>query len=271
VAPPGRVRPPLSVPGERAFVGVSVLLFAAALAGAIVGAAAMSVMGGMRMPGGWTLSMTWMPLPGQTWPAAWASFLGMWTVMMVAMMLPSLVPMLRRYRRAVAGLSAQRLGRLSALAGAGYFAVWIALGVAVFPLGGGLAAIAMQRPAVAEAVPLLAGVLVALAGGLQFTGFKAHHLACCRETPGRDHPLPPDAGAAWRHGIALGLHCAQCCAGLTAILLVMGVMDLRAMAAVAAAIMVERVAPDGTRAGRAIGSIAVVAGVLLVTRAAGLG
>jgi predicted metal-binding membrane protein len=127
---------------------------------------------------------------------------------------------------------------------------------------------AMRRPEVAEAVPLLAGAVVALAGALQFTGFKARHLACCREAPGRDHPLPPGARAAWRHGVGLGLHCCLCCAGLMAILLVMGVMDLRAMAAVAAAIMVERVAPDGARAGRAIGSIAVGAGVLLlVTRA----
>jgi len=39
---------------------------------------------------------------GQTWPGAAASFLGMWVVMMVAMMLPSLVPMLSRYREAVA-------------------------------------------------------------------------------------------------------------------------------------------------------------------------
>ena len=43
------------------------------------------------MPGGWTMSMTWMRMPGQTWPGVAASFLGMWVVMMVAMMLPSLV------------------------------------------------------------------------------------------------------------------------------------------------------------------------------------
>jgi predicted metal-binding membrane protein len=269
VAPPRRVRPALSVPGERAFVGASALLFAAAVAGTIAGTASMSAMDGMTMPGGWTMSMAWMGMPGQTWPAAWASFLGMWTVMMVAMMLPSLVPMLRRYRRAVGGPSVECLGGLTALAGAGYFAVWIAVGVAAFPLGAGLAAMAMRRPEVAEAVPLLAGAVVALAGALQFTGFKARHLACCREAPGRDQPLPPGARAAWRHGVGLGLHCCLCCAGLMAILLVMGVMDLRAMAAVAAAIMVERVAPDGARAGRAIGSIAVGAGVLLlVTRAA---
>ena len=54
----------------------------------------MSAMGGMPMPGGWTMSMPWMRMPGQSWPAAAASFLGMWIVMMAAMMLPSLVPML---------------------------------------------------------------------------------------------------------------------------------------------------------------------------------
>ena len=46
------------------------------------------------MPGGWSMSMAWMRMPGQTWPGAAASFLAMWAVMMVAMMLPSLVPML---------------------------------------------------------------------------------------------------------------------------------------------------------------------------------
>ena len=44
----------------------------------------------MPVPGGRTMSMAWMPMHGQTWPVAAASFLGMWVVMMVAMMLPSL-------------------------------------------------------------------------------------------------------------------------------------------------------------------------------------
>ncbi|WEX75180.1 DUF2182 domain-containing protein [Sinorhizobium numidicum] len=67
---------------------------------------------------GWTMSMTWMRMPGQTWSAAAASFLGMWLVkMMMAMMLPSLVPMLRRYRQAVANAGEIRLGRLTTLEG----------------------------------------------------------------------------------------------------------------------------------------------------------
>ena len=79
---------------ERAFFGVSALLFAANAAVTIVWCTSMSEMGEMPMPGGWTMSMAWMRMSGQTWPVAAASFFGMCSVMMVAMMLPSLVPML---------------------------------------------------------------------------------------------------------------------------------------------------------------------------------
>src|SRR5439155_21662824 len=95
---------------RQAFFAVSALLFAASAAITIVWCASMSAMGGMLMPGGWTMSMAWMRMPGQTWPGAAASFLGMWVVMMVAMMLPSLVPMLRRYRESVVRTGETRLG-----------------------------------------------------------------------------------------------------------------------------------------------------------------
>jgi predicted metal-binding membrane protein len=48
-------------------------------------------------------------------------------------------------------------------------------------------------------------------------------------------------------------------------------MDLRAMAIVTAAITVERLAPAGERIARAIGAVVVVAGLVLIVRAAGLG
>jgi predicted metal-binding membrane protein len=144
--------------------------------------------------------------------------------------------------------------------------------MAAFPLGVALAAIAMQESALARAVPIGVGVVIVMAGYLQFTTWKARHLACCRELlPGRGRTLPADAGTAWRHGLRLGLHCSQCCAGLMAILLVIGVMDLRVMAVVATAITVERLAPAGQRAARATGAVAVGAGLFLIARAAGLG
>jgi len=231
----------------------------------------MAAMGGMPMPGDWTMSMAWMLMPGQTWFGAAASFLGMWVVMMVAMMLPSLVPMLSRYRRVLGRTGETRLGRLTALVGVGYFFVWTVFGMAAFPLGVALAAVAMDDPALARAVPIAAGVVVLFAGFLQFTAWKERHLACCREMPGRGRMLPADAGTAWRHGVRLGFHCARCCVGLMAILLVIGVMDLRTMVFVAAAITIERLAPGGERVARATGGVLVVAGLILIAQAAGLG
>jgi predicted metal-binding membrane protein len=102
---------------QQAFLGVSALLFAGSAAVTIGWCASMSAMGAMPMPGGWTMSMAWMRMPGQTWPSAAASFLGVWVVMMVAMMLPSLVPMLWRYRQAVGRTGETRLGWLTALVG----------------------------------------------------------------------------------------------------------------------------------------------------------
>jgi predicted metal-binding membrane protein len=147
------------------------------------------------MPGGWSMSMAWMRMPGQTWLRAAALFLGMWVVMMVAMMLPSLVPMLWHYRQSIGRAGVRHLGRLTALVGAGYFLVWTLLGMAAFALGVALAAVEMQLAALARAVPFAAGVVIVIAGALQFTAWKAHHLSCCREPPGRGCTLPASACA----------------------------------------------------------------------------
>ncbi len=73
---------------EPAFFGAALLLFIASTAITVVWCRSMSAMGGMPMAGGWTLSMTWMRMPGQTWAGVTTKFLGMWVVMMMAMMLP---------------------------------------------------------------------------------------------------------------------------------------------------------------------------------------
>ena len=255
---------------ERAFFAISALLFFVSAAITISWCGSMSAMGDMPMPGGWTMSMAWMLMPGQTWLGAAASFLGMWVVMMVAMMLPSLTPMLWRYRQTVERTSQARLSLLTTLVGIGYFSVWTLIGTAVFPIGVALATIEMALPILARAIPIAAGVVVMIAGFLQFTTWKGHHLACCRTGSIDGRTLPANANTAWRHGLHLGLHCSYCCAGLTVILLVMGVMDLRAMAAVTAAITAERLAPAGEQVGRAIGAAAVAMGLFLMAHAVGL-
>src|SRR6186713_1807795 len=122
-----------------AFAAVLSLLVAVSATMTIVWSTSMSAMGGMPMPGGWTMSMMWMRMPEQTWAGVAVSFLGMWVVMMVAMMLPSLAPPLSRYRQALASSPDSRPGRCTLLAGAGYFGVWAAFGIAIFPIGTALA------------------------------------------------------------------------------------------------------------------------------------
>jgi predicted metal-binding membrane protein len=194
----------------------------------------------------------------------------MWVVMMVPMMLPSLVPMLWRYREAVGSMRTARLNVLTALVGVGYFSVWTVVGIAVFPFSSALAAIEMQQPALARTVPIAAGLVILIAGVLQFTAWKARHLACCREGAVNNHTLSAGAGTAWQHGARLALLCAPCCANLMLILLVVGMMDLRAMAVVTAAITAERLAPAGERVARAIGLVVIGTAVLLIAQAAGV-
>lgn len=252
---------------SRAFAGASVLLFAASAVLTVAACRAMDAMPGMSMPGGWTMSMMWMRMPGQSWPGAAGAFLGMWLAMMVAMMLPSLLPMLWRYRRAAAGLPAARVEVLAIVIGSGYFFVWAVFGVAAFVAGTVFAGLVMQSPPLARAVPLATAAIVTAAGVLQFSAWKARHLACCRPHDCR-LALPAGAAGAWRHGIRLGVHCVHCCFGLTAILLVVGTMNLGAMALATAAISAERLAPGGTRAARLTGFALIVGGLCAIARAA---
>lgn len=249
---------------DRTFVGISSVVFATSAAATILWCSSMSP--AMPMPGGWTMSMAWMPMPGGTWMRAAASFAGMWAAMTVAMMLPSLLPVLWRYRSNLAEIGTPA-DWLAAAAAAGYFFVWILVGVVLFPVGAALSAATMSWPALARATPISVGVIVIMAGALQFTSWKARHLACCR-AGARSRGVPRDAAAAWRLGVHSGVHCCCACAGLTAILLAVGVMSFSAMAAVTVAAAAERVAPDGERAAKVIGAVAMAAGLWLLARAA---
>jgi len=254
---------PMGPPGSRSFLGVSALLFVACAVVTVTWCSSMSGMSGMAMPGGWTMSMTWMLMPGQSWPGAAASFVGMWVVMMVAMMLPSLVPTLWRYRQIMSHTGATRLDLLTVLVGTGYFSVWTLLGIAAFPLGAALAAVEMQHPTLARAVPLAVSVVVVVAGLIQFTSWKARQLTCCREISICPCTAPTDAASALKYGFRLGVHCNYCCAGLTAVLLVIDVMDLRGMTVLTAAITLERLLPSGVRIAHAVGTITVGVGLSL--------
>jgi predicted metal-binding membrane protein len=213
---------------------------------------------------------SWMPICGTSGPGGALSFLGMWIAMTAAMMLPSLVPMLARYRTAIGRAGQSRPALPIALAALGYFCAWTLLGIAVLPLEAALAAIETQAPAVARVAPLATGIVVLMAGALQFSAWKRRRLACCRAIPGCRGRPPVDHSGAWRFGLQLGSDCVHCCAGLTAILLAAGIMELRAMALVTAAITVERLVPPRLHAAEIVGAVALGVGSFIIVQAAAI-
>jgi predicted metal-binding membrane protein len=246
---------------DRAFHVTAALVFAASAVVTIAWCGSMSAMPGMEMPGGWTMSMAWMRMPGQGWLDYAGMFLGMWVVMMLAMMTPVAVPMLARFRRAV---RAANVDVLTAWVASGYFAVWTLSGVVILPLGIEFAQWTMQSTIISRAVPTL-GALVLLAAGIsQFTAWKARQLRCCRHSIDRSGDSDMNCRAAWRHGLEIGLRCVWCCAPLTAVLLALGVMDLHAMLLVTLAIGAERLMPESIRTARWIGAILLLAGACLL-------
>ena len=212
-------------------------------------------MSDMPMSGG-AMSAMWTPMPGQSWLALAGSFTGMWLGMTAAMMLPSFLPVLWRYR---SGFGHQLAARMAL----GYSGIWLALGAAVFPLGATLAALGARLPAV---VPIATGMLVLIGSLVQLSPWKARSLARCRAA-GNSRCSATRPAHAWRDGVQMGLRCAHSCSGLMTIQLAVGLMDYRAMAVVTAAITAERLAPAGERVARITGGLAVASGVILLMRA----
>ena len=241
----------MRIAGHKLFLASIGLGFLASSAVTYAWTASMPAMPGM--------SMTWMRMPDQSWSGMAMAFIGMWVVMMMAMMLPAMAPMVMRYRVALGGTA--RRGGLTLRVIAGYFLVWATAGLLVFTPGVLLGDLMMQVPVVSRAVPLVSAVVIMVAGAVQLSEWKARRLQACCEAPGRRGTLLANGREAWRHGIDLGLRCIVCCAPLTVVLFVMGVMDLRSMLLVSVAITFERLSPRGERAARVIGMGMLVLGL----------
>ena len=110
------------------------------------------------------------------------------------------------------------------------------------------------------------GVVLLVAGGVQFSSWKARQLALWREGSARGRPPAPSALGAWRHGLRLGVRCSLCCGSLMLALLAIGMMNVVAMVAVTVAISAERLAPAPLRVARVAGVVIVVVGVLTIAR-----
>ena len=221
----------------------------------------------MPMPGGWTMGMAWMRMPGQGWLSAGAMFAAMWVAMMVAMMLPSSLPMLLLYRRVVRFRGEAHPDGLTCLMASAYFLVWTLFGVAAYAAGITIARAAMWSPSVSRLVPVAASGALVVAGVYQLTPWKSACLRHCRD------PLELVAHhlhRGWRGAVGLGVHhglfCTGCCWALMLMQLVMGVMNLGAMVLVAAVIALEKLVARGALIARIVGIASLLAGMLTLAR-----
>src|SRR5437762_927608 len=151
-AAPPEGGPPVHLPSIHAG---AVVVFTIAVA--VTLSSARMTNGAMPMPGGWTMAMAWVRMPGQTWLGAGAMFTSMWLAMMVAMMLPSSLPMLLLYRRVMAFRGERHTAFLTALMAGSYFIVWTLFGVAAYGTGISIADGAMRSPTFSALVPAGAG------------------------------------------------------------------------------------------------------------------
>jgi len=206
----------------------------------------------MQMPGGWSMSMMWMRMHGQTWSGAASGFLFMWLAMMVAMMMPSALPTFLRTRRQSAFLCSMA---------AGYFAIWLAAGPGIYALGVAFAKLAMRSESFSRAVPVLSAALLFAAGATQFTRWKMRHLLRCRSFFGcATSCLRRETGFAF--GCKQGTACCLCCVAPMTVQLVLGIMNPLAMFIVASVIAAEKLLPRPAIVARAVGGCAIVAAVL---------
>jgi predicted metal-binding membrane protein len=208
--------------------------------------------------------------PG-TDPGTLGFYVSIWTLMMAAMMLPSVAPMVATYA-VVAGRKRSAPGRPEGSSGAtaafvaGYLLAWTAFGLLAYCLYEGLRSLDLDAFGWENAGPYLAAAVVALAALYQLTPLKDACLSRCR------NPIGFVVGS-WREGrggaLVMGMHhggwCIGCCWALMAALFAVGVMSLFWMAFVAVLVAAEKLLPGGRTASLAVAAalVALAVGIAL--------
>ncbi len=184
----------------------------------------------------------------------------MWAIMMAGMMLPAASPMIMTYA-AISRREAKGHVARSALFVLSYLLVWGGVSVAGAAAQWALASASLLSPAGASENALLSGGVLIGAGVYQLSPLKHACLHRCRTPMGfLLTEWRPGAGGAVRLGILHGGECVLCCWALMALMLVVGVMDLRWMAALTAFMLAEKALPGGHWIARASGVALLGAG-----------
>lgn len=194
----------------------------------------------------------------------------MWSVMMVAMMIPSAAPMILSY----AAINRRKQNDQKVLLATfsfmlGYLTIWTLFSAVATALQGLLHSLALLSSMMVSSSPILGGVLLVSAGIFQFTPYKNVCLRHCRTPMGfllTEWRLG-NTGA-FIMGIRHGYFCVGCCWLIMALLFVAGVMNLLWVAVLAIFVLLEKLMPAGLLVSRTAGTLMIVWGIGLLLNVA---
>jgi predicted metal-binding membrane protein len=226
------------------------------------------VSGGMAAEGMGGMAMSGMSAANWSF-AGLAVFVTVWTVMMIAMMLPAAAPMILIFASAQARRDRQ-VAVPTWIFVAGYILVWGAAGLIVYVLVQIAAELVSHVASLARVIwaPLALGAVLTFAGLYQFTPVKRVCLHYCRSPFGF-------VAQYWREGwvgalgmgLRHGLYCLGCCWALFAVLVAAGVMSLAWMLLLTLVVFAEKVLPHGPRTSAAVGVAFIALGVTVASGA----
>ncbi|HSG17448.1 MAG TPA: DUF2182 domain-containing protein [Anaerolineae bacterium] len=195
----------------------------------------------------------------------WVLF-AMWTIMQVAMMSPTTVPMILMHGKIERHRQPHSFPYFrTILFFLGYIFLWVLFSLVFALLQMGLLSAELLSPMMATNTPWLTGGILIAAGLFQFSHLKQACLKQCRSpvtylmTEWRN-----GRSGAMLMGLKHGLHCVGCCWIIMALLFAAGVMNLFWMAAITAFVLIEKLAARGDQFGRVVGVGLIAWGILVI-------
>ncbi|MEO7246258.1 MAG: DUF2182 domain-containing protein [Rubrivivax sp.] len=186
----------------------------------------------------------------------------MWSVMMVAMMLPTVTPSAAVFSSLAARRDPGHANATTATYVAGYAASWIAFAAPAALMQWALTHALLLDPMARSTSTMLSSAILLAAGVYQWLPLKSACLSKCR-TPlafFMVHWRDGRSGAFWL-GVRHGGYCVGCCWALMAVMFVVGAMSLAWMGLIMLLVLSEKVIPASWRFDRALGIALVIAGL----------
>ncbi len=188
-----------------------------------------------------------------------------WVLMIVAMMLPSSIPLVMTFGALVR--RRRHPGRLVLLLLAGYLVVWGAFGLGAWLADRGIHAVVQAVPWLAEHPQLIIATTLAAAGLWQFSPLRDRCLEECRSPLGfvmNRWRGTSERIEALRMGIAHGAFCVGCCWSLMLVMFGVGLASLSAMLVLGGLTAIEKNLPSGRRLTRPLGVLLILAAVYAI-------